>query len=203
MAGAFGDDGGRLHLGGDRVGARTRRSLGGQLIGTGFPHARTDNRRGPPTRAVRNVVRRMVPTAFFARLMPSLRGPGGLPPAALLAVDVAAIVGLAAIEDATATCSGAPNLDEYRDDVHERAALGTCPASPTSGTFAPSASMRDRRLGAATLGLRSLRCSPIVSDGPRAPPLPGREPRDRISTNPDDRQHPSSVAAQHSSRRRR
>lgn len=187
MACAFGDDGGLLHLGGDRVIARARRSLGGQLIGTGFPHALTDSLGGSTARAVRNVVGCVIETTLRARLVLRLRGPCCLPSAAVPAVDVAAIVGLAAIEDPAATCSSASDLDEYLDDVHERAALGTCPASPNRGTFAPSASTRDGRLREATLGLRSLRCSPIVSDGPRATPLPGRALRDRISTNPDDR----------------
>ena len=152
MACAFGDDGGHLHLGGDRVVTRARRSLGGQLVGTGFPHALRRRRRVPPARAVRRIVVRVVPTAFLARLMPRLRGACGLPSAAVPAVDVPTILGLAAIEDATASFTSASDLDEYLDDVHERAALGTCPASPTSGTFAPSASTRDGRLRDATPG---------------------------------------------------
>lgn len=187
MACAFGDDGDRLHLGGDRVVTHARRSLGGQLIGTGFPHARRRRSGLPAPRAVRHVVVRVVPTPLLARLMASLRGPCCLSSAAVLAVDVAAIVGLAAIEDATAVFSGAPDLDEYADGVHERAALGTCPASQTSGTFAPSASTRDGRLRAATLGLRSLRCLPIVSEAPSSSPLPGGASGVRISTVPDDR----------------
>ena len=187
MACAFGDDGGHLHLGGDRVVARTRRSLGGQLIGTGIPHDRTGRHASATARAVGNVVRGVIEPALRARLVRCLRGALGLPTAAVLAVDLAAIVGLTAIEDAPATLSGAPDLDDYLDDVHERAALGTCPASPTSGTFAPSASTRDRRLGGASLGLRSLRCPPIVSDAPLSSPLPGEASGVRISTNPGDR----------------
>jgi hypothetical protein len=187
MACAFGDDGGHLHLGGDRGGARTRRSLGGQVIGTGFPHARRRRSGLPAPGAVRHVVVRVVPTPLLARLMPSLRGPGCLSSAARLAVDVPAIVGQAAIEDAPASFSGASDLDQYLDDVHERAALGTCPASSSRGTFAPSASTRDRRLGGATLGLRSLRSSPIVSDEPLSSPLLGGASSVRISTDPDDR----------------
>lgn len=113
MIRAFGDDGRRLHLGGDRVVARARRSLGRQVIGTGIPH---DLLREPPSSAVRDVVIGVVEAAFPTRLMTCLRGACGLPSAAGLAVDVAAVIRRAAVEDAPAP--GASNGDQHLGGVH-------------------------------------------------------------------------------------
>src|SRR5690606_30900560 len=121
MVCAFGDDGERLHLGDERVVARKRRSLDGQVIGTGFPH---DRCRRPAPGAVRDVVLGMVEAALPTRLMARLRGSCRLPAALVLAVDVAAVVGRTAIEDpATASAS---DRDQDFGVVHGGAnALGT------------------------------------------------------------------------------
>jgi hypothetical protein len=141
----------RPHRGGGRVVAHARGSLGGQVIGTGIRH-------DLPLSAVVGVARRVVETTFSTPLMARLRLAHRCSLAAFAAVDMAAVVGLAEVEDPRAPRAANPHKNI--DTIHapaETAALANLPARAPSGTFALSASTRDTKARGTTPGPSSFR----------------------------------------------
>jgi hypothetical protein len=119
--------------------------------------------------------------------MPRLRIPHCRATAAILAIDLATIVGWAAIEDAPA--AGAPDGNQDLVVVHGRGARSEL--VPRRRPEAPLPRPRPRATegsGLRPLGLRSLRSLTIVPDATLSSPLLGSASNVRIPTDPDDRQ---------------
>ena len=140
---AFRDDGMLLHWGGRRVITRARQSLRGQVIGTGIRHPREGSL---PSATIAPHRIAIIEASFRTRLMSrTSRSPGSLP-AALASVDLASILGLAEIENDTA--SRTSNFDQD-GNVHARTSMPALKeVDPPGRLQAPSpasASTRDTK----------------------------------------------------------
>jgi hypothetical protein len=108
---AFRDDGMRPHRGGGRVVAQARESFSGQVIGTGIRHDLQSS-------AVVHVAGRMVEATFSSPLLTRIRLARRVSTTAVAAVDVAPVVGLAAVENPRA--ARAANTHQNLDNIHAR-----------------------------------------------------------------------------------
>jgi hypothetical protein len=155
IAGAFGDDDMRLHHGGGRIVASARRSLGGQVIGTAIRHELRWHHRCTLAIPACLIAVRMVPATVSGPLMSRLRNARRLPATAVVAVDLAAVIGLAEVEELAA--AGAANPHENVDKLHAPTVTAALMKfAPPVRLEAPSPRQRPRatrRLRGRTLGL--------------------------------------------------
>ncbi len=108
----------RFHKGGGRIVAWARRSLRGQVIGTGIRHELRWHHRCTSASAVVNIAVRVVSSTFSARLITSLRRALRVSPTAFAAVDIVVVLGLTEVDDGRAARARNPHQD--LDDIHAR-----------------------------------------------------------------------------------
>ena len=149
----------RLHRGGGRVVAHARRSLGGQVIGTGIHHDFRWHHRCTLASPVVDIAGCVVEATAFAPLMTRLRLALGISPTRVVAVLLSAIVGLAEVDDPRA--ARAANTHKNLDFIHARTATAALmELAPPVRLRAPSPGQRPRatrRLRGSTPGPSSIR----------------------------------------------